>query len=135
MPKTIMDKIREIQNDASGASMIRVQQQAISIILDAVGTPKWNEFIRNFVDNDNPIQLARLKLQDDLKDDPYIRQSVAYLLSNPTCGMDTPTRLDDFVEILDIGLSRENLTVAAAAEAEKQQSPDESTNEEEPKEQ
>ena len=129
MPKTLMDKIKEIQNDASGASMIRVQRQAVEILLDAVKSDKWDKFLENFVDkNDNPKLLARLNLQDDLKDDPYIRQSVAYLLSNSTCGMDTPLRLSEFVEVLDIGLSREQLTIAAESQ---QTATNETANEEE----
>jgi hypothetical protein len=112
--------------------MLRVQRQAIEILLDAVNSEKWDDFIKNFVDNDNPKQLARLKLEDDLKEDPYIRQSVAYLLSNPTCGMDTPSRLSEFVGILDVGISREKLTVAAETQ---QSATDDTTNEEESKEQ
>jgi hypothetical protein len=103
MPKTILQKIKDIEADP--ALVREVQRQAIDIILDAVGTSKWEDFIRNFVDNENPHQLARLRLKDEAGTDPYIRQTVAYLIANPTCGMDTPMRLHENIdELLDIDI-------------------------------
>jgi len=107
MKKTILKKIMEIEADP--ALVRRVQRQAISIVLDAVGTAKWEEFIGNFVDNENPDQLARLRLQDSTGEDPYIRQTVAYLIANSTCGMDTPMRLHENIdEKLDIDIPYES---------------------------
>jgi len=105
MAKTIDDKIKDIQNLPGNDNPIRskLQEQAIAVILTATETDEWAAFMANFVDNGNTAQIARLKLDDDMADDPYIRKAAAYLIANSTCGGFTPARLNEGINgIFDI---------------------------------
>lgn len=107
MPKTIDDMIKEVQNDPDPAHTLhnKLQDQAIALILTAVDKTEWEDLMKNFVDDNNSAQLARLKLQDSFGQEKYIRKAAAYLVANITCGGATPGRLNERINgILDIGL-------------------------------
>ena len=112
MPKTIKERRAEIAQD--GALQLKLQSEATKLMLKAIKEPEWKSFVANFIDNNNPEQLLRLTLQDEMASDPYILQSVTYLLSTPMCGMATPSAiLDTSMDVLDVGISSKKLEEAA----------------------
>jgi hypothetical protein len=106
MPKTILEKIKELQADPSYDELnTEIQPLVIKMILSLVGTDEWEEFIKHFTDNENPAQIARLTLNDDLKNDPWVKKTVAYLFANSVCGGTTGKRLHEGIEnFLDVGI-------------------------------
>ena len=105
MADSIKARIEEIKSEPLHTTLNQLQIEAIELILSAVGTPKWEKFVGHFADAQHPEQLKRLKLEDDLSDDTYIRQTVCYLVANCVCGGGTGSRLADNIGgQLDVGL-------------------------------
>lgn len=107
MPKTILEKIKAIQSEPNFDELnSEIQPLVLEMILSLIKDPKWMEFISHFVDNDNPDQIARLTLKDNLGNDPYIKQTVAYLFTNSMCGGTTVDRLHEHIDnLLDVGIN------------------------------
>lgn len=106
---TIVQKIREKiaaveANQVVGQVGFQLQEEAIAAILGGLGSEAWTTYMKNFADT--PEQLARLTAQDSAGNDPYVRKSLAYLVSDAVCGLDTISRLKDRLEdgLLDQGL-------------------------------
>jgi hypothetical protein len=112
-PITILDKIKEFRDDPNAQTLTDLKPLAMQIILDSIGKPQWEEIIKHFADEKNPenvraAQLARLRLEDDLSqsdEGTYLKQTVAYLMANITCGGSTGTKLHiNIDEKLDDGI-------------------------------
>lgn len=90
---TIEDNIRavqaEVQQNPDRGDDLR--KLAIDAIYGGLGSPKWEEYMRNFAAT--PAQLARLTTRDDDGCHPYIKQARCYLVANATCLPGTDTQM------------------------------------------
>ncbi len=104
--KNIKQKIEEQQNDTSGRVTSELREQSLAAILGGIESDAWEIYMKNFVDADNPKQLARLMGEDETAGDPYMRKEIAYLVANASCGSITRTKLDQGLTegLLDEGL-------------------------------
>jgi hypothetical protein len=102
----ILKKIQQQEDDKTGQVTAMLQEQSIAAIRGGPGSPAWKTYLRNFVDADCPEQLARLLGEDSAKDDPYMQNAIAYLVSNGSCGSPTLTHTKVGLEdgLLDQGL-------------------------------
>lgn len=111
MPKTIREKILEEQAkifsdepEVSSEAINRLRNQAIEAMYNGPRSPQWITFMKNFVDNDNEAQLARLteRRSEDILCNRYIDLARTYLIANATCTPNTTTHfLDGIDDILD----------------------------------
>jgi hypothetical protein len=108
MGKTIDAKIVDIQSEPNATILnTSIRPKIQNLILEIVKLESWKEFAKEFIDSENSealqkAQLDRLTLADDLSEDTYIRQSVAYLFANGVCTGTTRARLNENINgILD----------------------------------
>jgi hypothetical protein len=94
--ETITGKILESHNriiaDTTGAGKTeakRLGDLAIDAILGGIGSSEWRKYMINFASTSN--QLARLSGDDDFKDEEYGAETLAYIVANSTCTIDTHT--------------------------------------------
>jgi hypothetical protein len=101
---TIVERIQQLIDEGKADTTDKVsdqlQEQAIAVILEGLGTDAWRTYMSNFADPERPEQLARLMGEDDAGQDPYMQKALAYLVANATCGIFTRGRL---IERLDDG--------------------------------
>lgn len=110
----IIEKINqihcEIYSDPTGQGgqlAARLQYKAVKLILDGPGDGKANlkDYMSEFASDDK--QLSRLMGEDPVfNNNPWARQTLAYLVANSTCGIATGTgtrnnMTDDMVDSLD----------------------------------
>jgi hypothetical protein len=105
---SIFDKVQE-KRDAmheafrrnDPAPLIENANLAIAAIHEGVNSQAWETYMKQFVHNDNPDQLARLMATDGTVDDPAFRMHRAYLLGNAVCATTTDTGLHVTVNTID----------------------------------
>jgi len=104
--ENIEKKIDEQVNDKAGRVTSELREQSLAAILGGLGSDAWETYMKNFVDADNPKQLARLQGKDETAGDPYMQKEIAYLVANASCGSITRTKLDQGLTegLLDQGL-------------------------------
>jgi hypothetical protein len=104
--ENIQNKIKEQEDDKTGRVTSELREQSLAAILGGLGSDAWETYMKNFVDADNPKQLARLMGEDEAAGDPYMRKEIAYLVANASCGSITRTKLDQGLSenLLDKGL-------------------------------
>jgi hypothetical protein len=107
MANKIMHNLRkkaaEIALDEDGVIAEKLKWMAINAILNGPGSHQWHKYMELFADT--PEQLNRLKLEDDKKNDPKVRSSCAYIVSNAICGTQTGTQTHKLVDLeIDEGL-------------------------------
>jgi hypothetical protein len=112
MAERIIDKARAkraqmMKDDASaGVNMT----MAVAAIKGGIRSPEWRAYMMQFVDQDppgtpvDPRRLDRLLGADNTLGDPILDLRRAYLVSNGTCGPDTPVTFTLTVHSIDDGL-------------------------------
>jgi hypothetical protein len=98
----IIEKVRLIMaaNAENDAAAIENARKAVAAIQGGIQSLAWEEYMRQFVDNNNPTQLARLKGTDGTLDDLEVSSKRAYLAANAVCAPGS-TALDRNVESID----------------------------------
>ena len=81
-----------------------LKNAAIEAIEAGIGTPPWEAYMSMFADSEE--QLKRLTVSDPAKDEQWLRESRAYIVTNSICSVDTntKTRLGVKMDELDKGL-------------------------------
>lgn len=96
--KNIHEKVEELKTDKSGYAEELFQDQAIAALLGGLDSKEWATYMQNFAKT--PDQLALLTGQGPLRNDPYIREVLAYLVGDAICTTQTLTsRLDEDLRI------------------------------------
>lgn len=104
----IIDKVRgkkvAILADHTGQIGMANAKLAIDAIhagLSNVPGSPWETYMKQFVDNNNPDQLARLLATDQTINDPGQRMHRAYLVGNSVCATTTTDGMDFTVASID----------------------------------
>jgi len=105
---TIIEKLHQLADKVGAETAIgshatgdAFAQEAIDAILagpllpDKTPTLQWKHYMEHFAETQ--AQLDRLTLQDGQKDQPTVRKSCAYIVSNAVCGAISTTRTFDNV--------------------------------------
>jgi len=100
--KKILQKLDEVaqQAGANPAFARMLSGMAIDAILSGVSSPQWTAYMQVIVGADSPKQLARLTFKDSHHDDPWLKRSNVYIVSNAVCGTGTTTHTGDRVDPL-----------------------------------
>jgi len=69
--------------------------------LSSAAGSAWETYMKQFVNNNDPNQLARLLATDGTLNDRNARMRRAYLIGNGVCGTTTDTGLDHYVFTID----------------------------------
>ena len=99
----IIEKVRSVMaaNAANEAAEIENARKAVAAIQGGIQSIAWEEYMRQFVDNNNPAQLARLKGTDGTLDDLDLTIKRAYLAANAVCAPGSTDHLDRNVDTID----------------------------------
>ncbi len=82
-----------------------VQTKALAAIRVGQGKPEWETYMKLFVDDGHPEQLARLMGIDATANDDVKNQQRAYLVADGTCTTETVTNFGaNATDALDVGL-------------------------------
>ncbi|HYP26425.1 MAG TPA: hypothetical protein VE262_06895 [Blastocatellia bacterium] len=106
--KTIKQKLVDIE--AKHTNLIfanALADLAVKAVVEGSTSDAWREYMIQIVGTDAPRQLARLTLQDEQKDEPYVRTNVAYIVSNAICGAGTTLPTSGRVTNIDEGVPPE----------------------------
>ena len=102
-------KADDVHNDATKLVGNTLGDQAVEALLkgakapDGTVTAEWKAYMQNFAETD--AQLARLNLQDDKQNQPSVRKSCAYIVSNAICAANSTTVVfEGVVPDIDEGL-------------------------------
>ena len=95
----IASRMEEVQADPSGDTADRMSQEAFAALFAGVKSPEWELFMHNFVDDQNPDQLARLTFKDSTASDPMMMKNVVYLAATSMCTAATITKIPEYINI------------------------------------
>jgi hypothetical protein len=95
----VLDKKTQLitQPGAAGAH----QNLAIAAVTGGILSPAWETYMKLFVSNNDPEQLARLLATDGTANDQTLIDCRAYLVSNGVCGETTRLRFEENVKSID----------------------------------
>jgi hypothetical protein len=99
----IIDKVRSVktENITNRDDEIENARKAVAAIQGGIQSLAWEEYMRQFTDNGNPDQLARLKGTDGTLDDLALSVKRAYLVANAVCAPGSTDQLDRGVDTID----------------------------------
>jgi hypothetical protein len=95
----VLAKKAEILADPAKAAAN--QRLAIPAVTGGVGSTAWETYMKQFVSNNDPEQLARLLATDGTGGDQDLIDCRAYLVSNGVCGEGTRQRFNENVKTID----------------------------------
>lgn len=95
----IIDKLNEIHckiysspKGEGGQLAQNLQKDAVQALIHGKGSAEWKTYMTHLVDENIPAQLQRLTGEDqEFNKLDYANQTLAYLVSNATCGIATFT--------------------------------------------
>lgn len=94
--KKIVEKLKDIESDIKAGNeglAQRLQSEAVEAILGGLASEAWKKYMCNLASN--PVQLQRLIGNDvnfmQEEQNPYGRETLAYIVGNSTCGVSTDT--------------------------------------------
>ncbi len=94
--KAISDLLVQDQTDTGGLLALPLQGAAVAAAIGGANSPSWENYMSILASNEE--QLKRLTLKDARASESYVRESSAYLVTNATCGGQTPSRLPQFLD-------------------------------------
>lgn len=92
-------RIEEVNADPTESVADRISREAFEALFGGVTSAEWTTFMRNFVENQSPSQLARLTLNDSQATDPALRRALVYVAASSMCGAATITMLTNYVNL------------------------------------
>jgi hypothetical protein len=118
MPKTIIEAVRERQEELKKDPVLATQNMALAMaaMRDGIKSEAWQQYMTQFVEQNppgkpvDPDQLARLLAKDGTLGDQILDRQRAYLVANSICGPSTVETTDFGVETIDYTLPGGNLS-------------------------
>ena len=113
MPKTIIEAVRERQQELKRDPVLAAQNMALAMaaMRDGIKSDAWQQYMTQFVEQNppgkpvDPDQLARLTAKDGTLGDHVLDRQRAYLVANAICGPSTVDTITFGVETIDYTLA------------------------------